>query len=205
LDIGKPSGIIVPIGWGERGTEGMISAANYARDNKIPFLGLCYGMQLSVVSFARGVMGWDDAHTTEVNPDTGHPVIHLIPTQKELMEKRAYGGTMRLGAWEAIVKHNTMAYELYDKYDGFIDKEKGLTSERHRHRYEFNNRYIKDFEDKGLVISAQSVAEGLVEIVELSRDVHPFFIGTQGHPEYKSRPLSPHPIFLGFIEACKNA
>ncbi len=202
--IGNPDGIIVPIGWGERGAEGMILAAGYAREHKIPYLGLCYGMQLACVAFARDVIGWKDANTAENNPKSEHPVIHLIPSQKELMERRAYGGTMRLGGWEAVVKKGTRAFEIYEKYGGMIDKEKGLTSERHRHRYEFNDDYTKDFEDKGLVISARSVVEGLCEIIELPRDVHPFYMGTQGHPEYKSRPVAPHPIFMEFIEACKN-
>ena len=202
--IKKPDGIIVPIGWGERGAEGMIAAANYARINKIPYLGLCYGMQLAVIAFARDVLGFRDANTTENDPKTKHPVIHLIPSQKELMERRAYGGTMRLGGWEAVVSKNTRAYGLYDKYNDFIDKNKGLTSERHRHRYEFNDRYTKDFEKAGLVIAARSVVENLVEIIELPKDKHPFYLGTQGHPEYKSRPLNPHPIFLGFVEACKK-
>ncbi len=200
--IGKPNGIIVPIGWGQRGSEGMITAASYARREKIPYLGLCYGMQLAVIAFARDVLGWEDADTTENNKESAHPVIDIIPQQKEFMERRAYGGTMRLGSWEAIVKPGSMAYELYDKYNGFIDKAKGLTSERHRHRYEFNNQFAKDLEEKGLVIAARSVAENLVEIIELPKEAHPFYLGTQGHPEYKSRPLAPHPLFLGFLEAC---
>ncbi len=198
--IGTPDGIIVPIGWGERGAEGMITAADYARAAKIPFLGLCYGMQLSVVAFARTVLGWKDANTTENNPKSSHPVIYLIPAQKEFMKMRAYGGTMRLGAWDALAQKGTRAWELYNRYNGFIDKNNGLTSERHRHRYEFNNKYAKDFEKKGLIISGRSVKENLVEIIEIPD--HPFYLGTQGHPEYKSRPLKPHPIFLGFIEAC---
>jgi len=202
--IANPCGIIVPIGWGERGSEGMICAASYARKNKIPYLGLCYGMQLAVIAYARDILGFKDANTTENNPKSKHPVIHLIPSQKELMKRRAYGGTMRLGGWEAKVKEGTRAYALYDKYNRFINKAKGLTSERHRHRYEFNDRYAKDFEKAGLIISARSVVENLVEIIELPKDVHPFYLGTQGHPEYKSRPLNPHPIFLGFIEACKK-
>jgi CTP synthase len=197
--IGRPDGIIVPIGWGERGSEGMIAAANYAREQRIPYLGLCYGMQLACVAFARAVLGLKDANTTEVAPQTANPVIYLIPSQKELLERRAYGGTMRLGGWDAIVKPGTKAYELYDQAYAFIDKSKGLTSERHRHRYEFNNAYAKDFEAAGLVISARSAKEGLVEIVEIPD--HPFYVATQGHPEYKSRPLQPHPIFLGFVAA----
>jgi len=202
--IGNPSGIIVPIGWGERGSEGMIAAASYSRKNKIPYLGLCYGMQLAVIAYARDIMEFKDADTTENNKNTKHPVIHLIPSQKELMKRRAYGGTMRLGAWGAKIKGGTRAYELYDRYNDFVDKSKGLTSERHRHRYEFNDKYTKDFEKAGLIISARSIVENLVEIIELPKDRHPFYLGTQGHPEYKSRPLSPHPIFLGFIEACKK-
>lgn len=203
--IGKPDGIIVPIGWGIRGSEGMIKAAGYARDRKIPYLGLCYGMQLSVISYARDELGIKNANTEE-NQEGKEitPVIHLMPKQKEIMERRAYGGTMRLGSWEAIVKKGTRAYDLYTKYNDFIDKEKGLTSERHRHRYEFNNDYEDKFAKSGFVISAKSVEEGLVEIVELPEEKHPFYLATQGHPEYKSRPLRPHPIFLGFVEAIKN-
>ncbi|MBI4038887.1 CTP synthase [Candidatus Daviesbacteria bacterium] len=202
--IGNPDGLIVPIGWGERGAEGMVAAASYARVNKIPYLGLCYGMQLGVVAFARDILGWKDAHTTEDNPKTTHPVIHLMPKQEEFMKKRAYGGTMRLGSWEAMVKKGTRAYEIYQKYGG-LKNETGLTAERHRHRYEFNNEYLKDFEKAGLIISAKSMEEDLVEIVELPKKTHPFYLGTQGHPEYKSRPLSPHPIFLAFIESVSNS
>lgn len=195
-------GVIVPIGWGERGAEGMIAAAGYAREHKIPYLGLCYGMQLACVSFARDVIGWSDAHTSEDDPKTSHPVIHLMPAQEDIMKHRAYGGTMRLGGWEAVVKRDTLAWESYEKHGGFIDKSKGLTSERHRHRYEFNDEYTQDFEKHGLVISARSVVENLAEIIELPKDKHPFYLGTQGHPEYKSRPLSPHPLFIEFIGAC---
>lgn len=202
--IGKPHGIIVPIGWGERGAEGMIAAASYARKNKIPYLGLCYGMQLCTVAFARDILGWKDADTEENSKTTKYPVIHLMPAQKEHMERRAYGGTMRLGSWEAVVKKGTRAFEIYDKYNGFIDKKSGLTAERHRHRYEFNDDFAKDFEKAGFVVSARSKVENLAEIVELPKNVHPFYLGTQGHPEYKSRPLTPHPIFLAFIEACKK-
>ena len=194
--VGLPDGLIVPIGWGERGAEGMIAAASYARERKIPYLGLCYGMQLAVIGFARDKLGWADANTTENDKNTKHPVIHLMPKQKKFMQKRAYGGTMRLGSWDAVVAKGTRAYEIYKKE---------LTSERHRHRYEFNNEYIKDFENNGLVISARSVVEDLVEIVELPEKVHPFYMATQGHPEYKSRPLKPHPIFLAFLEAAAHS
>lgn len=201
--IGKVDGIIVPIGWGERGAEGMIQAASYARKQKIPYLGLCYGMQLAVVAFARDILGWKDANTTENNPNTTHSVIHLMPAQEKFMKHRAYGGTMRLGSWEAILNKGTLAWEAYEAHRGFIDIGKGLTSERHRHRYEFNDTYAKEFEDAGLVISARSVIEHLAEIIELPQKNHPFYLGTQGHPEYKSRPLRPHPLFLDFIKACK--
>lgn len=205
--IGNPQGIIVPIGWGERGAEGMIKAASYARRKKIPYLGLCYGMQLAVVAYARDVLGFSDANTAENNKDTKHPVIHLIPSQKELMERRAYGGTMRLGAWDAVVKKGTQAYEIYKAHNDYkkvLDNGDLLTSERHRHRFEFNDEYTADFEKNGLIISARSLVEGLCEIVELPKSVHPFYMGTQGHPEYKSRPLKPHPIFSAFIEASKR-
>jgi len=191
--IGKPDGIIVPIGWGKRGAEGMIKAASYARRNKIPYLGLCYGMQLSVVAFARDVLGWVDANTTENDPATLHDVIHLMPKQEEFMKRRAYGGTMRLGAWEAKIKKGTLAYQIYQKERVW---------ERHRHRYEFNDKYVLDFEKAGLIISARSVIENLVEMIELPKEVHPFYFGIQGHPEYKSRPFKPHPIFVNFIASC---
>jgi len=191
--IGNPDGIIVPIGWGKRGAEGMIRAASYARKNKIPYLGLCYGMQLAVVAFARDILGWKDANTTENDPTTPHDVIHLIPKQEELMKRRVYGGTMRLGAWEAKIKKNTLAYNIYKRE---------IVSERHRHRYEFNNKFAKEIESAGLVISGRSVIENLVEMIELPKNLHPFYFGTQGHPEYKSRPFKPHPVFVNFIVSC---
>lgn len=202
--IGRPAGIIVPIGWGERGAEGMIAAASYARKNKIPYLGLCYGMQLAAIAFARDVIGFKDANTEENDKNTKHPVIHLIPSQKDLIERRAYGGTMRLGNWDAKVKPGTRAYKIYKDNHGFKNEEKGVAGERHRHRYEFNDDFAKDFEKNGMIISARSLVENLAEIVELSKEEHPFYMGTQGHPEYKSRPLLPHPIFLEFINACKS-
>jgi len=198
----KPDGIIIPIGWGPRGAEGMIKAAGFARDQKIPFLGLCYGMQLAAISFARDVLGLKKANTTENDPKTPDPIIHLMPSQKKFMERRFYGGTMRLGGWEAILDKKSYAYQIYKKYHGLIKQDSGLISERHRHRFEFNDKYSQKFAKKGFFVSARSVLEGLAEIMELSVDIHPFYIGTQGHPEYKSRPLKPHPLFLEFIEAC---
>lgn len=199
--IGTPDGIIVPIGWGERGAEGMIEAISYARKNKIPYLGLCYGMQLAVVSYARDVLGLKDANTLENDSKTKNPVIHLIPKQREIMARRAYGGTMRLGAWEAKVSEGTMAHDIYEKYHGFTDEKKSLVSERHRHRYEFNKEYEDAFVKSGLIISAKSTTEGLVEMIELPKSAHPFFFGIQGHPEYKSRPTKPHPIFIEFLNS----
>jgi len=201
--IGKPDGIVVPIGWGPRGAEGMISAAGFARENKIPYLGLCYGMQLAAVSFARDVLYLKNANTTENDPKTKDPVIHIIPTQKKHLEKRAYGGTMRLGGWKAKINPHSYAFQIYKKYDKTFGKNL-IISERHRHRWEFNNKYAKIFEKAGMNIAARSVLENLVEIMELPKHVHPFYLGIQGHPEYKSRPLNPHPIFLEFIEACKK-
>lgn len=203
--IGKPDGIIVPIGWGKRGAEGMIEAASYARKKQIPYLGLCYGMQLAVVSFARDVLGLTGANSEENDKKAKDLVIHLMPIQEEIMKRRAYGGTMRLGSWEALVKKGTLAYEVYEKHNKFIDKSKGLTSERHRHRYEFNDKYSGAFEKSGMIISARSAIEKLAEIIELPKETHPFYMGTQGHPEYKSRPLDPHPIFVEFIGASKHS
>ncbi len=193
-------GIIVPIGWGARGVEGKIKAIRFARERKIPYLGLCYGMQLAVVEFARNVLNLKDAHSTECNPDTKDPVIHLIPSQKEKMARRAYGGTMRLGSWECKVEPNTIAHAAYTANNSWVRE--NIVAERHRHRYEFNDDYAKRLQDKGLIIAGRSVVENLVEIIELPKNMHPFFVGTQFHPEYKSRPLHPHPLFKVFIEAC---
>ena len=188
-------GIIVPIGLGPRGVEGMIEAIKYGRENKIPYLGLCFGMQLAVIEFARNVCGLKSAHTTEVNPKTPDPVIHIIPEQQRNLNSRAYGGTMRLGAWEEKIVSNTLAYRIYRK---------NRVWERHRHRYEFNNQYAAKLEKSGLIISSRSVKENLAETIELPAAAHPFFFGTQGHPEYKSRPLQPHPVFLAFVKAAKK-
>ncbi len=188
-------GIIVPIGWGPRGTQGMLEAIRYARENKVPYLGLCFGMQLMAVEFARNVLNLKTANSTEIDAETSDPVIYIIPEQKRNVKLRAYGGTMRLGKWKCKIKPGTLAHEIYRQ-----DK----IWERHRHRYEVNEAYVKKLEDAGLVVSGLSVKENLVEVLELPAKTHPFFIGTQGHPEYKSRPLSPHPIFLKFVGACSE-
>lgn len=198
------AGVIVPIGWGERGVEGKIKAIKYAREKKVPYLGLCYGMQLAVVEYARNVLGLEDAHTTEVSPNCKNPVIHIIPEQERILENRAYGGTMRLGGWDCLVKPNTLAWKSYDAHNQFTDKGKNLTSERHRHRYEFNNAYSESLEKAGLIISGRSTRENLVELIELPTDIHPFFLGTQGHPEYKSTPRKPHALFVEFLKAASK-
>ncbi len=201
---GPLNGLIVPIGWGERGVEGKIRSVQYAREQKVPYLGLCYGMQLAIVEFARNVVGWKDAHTQEVDPNSPHQVVHMIPEQKRVLENRAYGGTMRLGAWDCIVKPGTIAFDAYQKHGQMIDEAKGLTSERHRHRYECNDEFMPELEKRGVIVSGRSVKENLVELIELPKEMHPFFVGTQGHPEYKSTPLHPHPLFLEFIAASKK-
>lgn len=197
------SGIIVPIGWGNRGVEGKIKAIEYARVNKVPYLGLCYGMQLAVVEYARHVLKLDKAHTVECDPHTVDPVIHMIEGQDELMKRRAYGGTMRLGRWECLVKEGTIADILYKQFSYYEDAPNRMVGERHRHRYEFNDAYAAKLEQAGLVIAGRSKVENLVEIVELPTSEHPFFLGTQYHPEYRSRPLTPHPLFQGYLRACE--
>jgi CTP synthase len=201
-ELEQASGIIVPIGWGPRGVEGKITAIQYAREHKIPYLGLCYGMQLAVVEFSRHVLGLDDANTVEANPDTSHPVIHINTGQEKNVKLRAYGGTMRLGRWECRVKEGTLSDQSYTIHDGYESKDKKLVGERHRHRYEFNEEYAKRLEEFGMVIAGRSTVENLVEIVELPKSEHPFFVCTQFHPEYRSTPLVPHPLFLDFIRAC---
>lgn len=194
-------GIIVPIGWGPRGVEGKIASINYARINAIPYLGLCYGMQLAVVEYARNVLHLKGAHTVECDADTSHPVIHMIKGQDEILKRRAYGGTMRLGRWECRVMPGSIADDAYSKYRGYDEPDKKIVGERHRHRYEFNDAYAKQLKDAGMMIAGRSVLENLAEIIELPKSVHPFFLGTQYHPEYRSRPLAPHPIFMSYIRA----
>lgn len=195
-NIKKYGGVIVPGGFGDRGVEGKIQAIKFCRENRIPFLGLCYGMQLAVVEFARTVGKLKDANTTEVDKKTKYPVIDILPEQKKNLAEKNYGATMRLGAYEAKILRGTLASELYKKE---------LISERHRHRYEVNPDYIERLEKNGLVFSGFSRDKRLMEIMELPKKVHPFFIGSQFHPEFKSRPLAPHPLFLGLIRtAMKN-
>ena len=195
-------GILVPGGFGETGIEGKINAIRFAREHKIPYFGLCYGMQLMTVEYARNVAGLADAHTTEINPDTKNPVIMILPEQVEKLARKDYGGSMRLGAYPCELKEGTIAHEAYLPA-GALAKEGGAKeiSERHRHRYEVNPEYIEQLEKAGLVFSGTSPDKHLMEIAELPREVHPFMLGTQFHPELKARPLSPHPLFTAFIKA----
>lgn len=188
-------GIIVPGGFGETGIEGKMAVIKFARENKIPYLGLCYGMQLLVIEYARHVAGLSGAQTAEINPKAQHVVIDIMPDQKKKIAEGNYGGTMRLGSYPCHLKKGTLARTLYGT---------DLISERHRHRYEVNPDYIAQLEDAGLIFSGTSKDRRLMEIAELPKSVHPFMIGSQFHPEFKARPLDPHPLFTGFIKATKG-
>jgi CTP synthase len=181
-------GIVVPGGFGERGLEGKILAAQYAREQHVPYLGLCLGLQMMVIEFARNVLGWEDAHTTEVDPETGHPVISLLSEQLGIED---LGGTMRLGGYPCRIVPGTCAAAAYG--------EEQLVSERHRHRWEFNNAYRAAFDEAGLIASGLAPDSSLVEIGELRG--HPFMLGSQFHPELRSRPTTPHPLFREFVRA----
>ena len=191
----KYDGVIIPGGFGSRGIEGKMRAIQFCRENKIPYFGLCYGMQLAVIEYARNVVGLKEAHTTEVNHKTLVPVVDIMPEQKENVRKKNFGATMRLGRYEALILPNTIASQVY-----------GQTSvlERHRHRYEVNPEYVEQLKQAGMVFSATSPNGVLMEIAELPKTVHPFFLGTQFHPEFQSSLLCPHPLFVAFLEACKK-
>lgn len=188
-------GVIVPGGYGSRGIEGKIAAIRFCREQKIPYFGLCYGMQLACIEFGRHVVGLQEAHTTEIKPQTAHPVIHTMEEQVDLIKQKRYGGTMRLGANECTLKKGSIAAKAY-----------GLPSvqERHRHRYEFNNAYRNEYQKRGLVFSGVYPQKDLVEIIELPQKQHPFFVGVQFHPEFRSRPMRPHPLFLAFMKAAQS-
>ncbi len=190
--LGKYQGIIVPGGFGESGIEGKIKAIQYAREHKIPYLGLCYGMQLMVIEYARHVAGIKNAHTTEIKKSAEAPVVDIMPEQKQNLSAGNYGATMRLGAYPAHLKKGTIARAAYKKE---------LIEERHRHRYEINPAYIEQITNAGLVFSGTSPDGVLMEIAELPRSVHPFMLGTQFHPELQARPLEPHPLFTEFLKA----
>jgi CTP synthase len=182
--------VIVPGGFGTRGIEGIISAVRYAREHKIPYLGLCYGMQLATIEFARNVLGLAGAHTVECEASAEHPIIHINPNQAINVKENRYGGTMRLGAYDCELKSGSKVQKLYKTIN---------ISERHRHRYEFNNDYREQMEKAGMQVVGVNKESNLVEIIELEN--HPYFVGSQFHPEFKSRPLHPHPLFVGLIKA----
>ena len=186
--LSKYDGIIVPGGFGTRGIEGMIETIRYVRENKIPFLGICLGMQMSVVEYARNVLGLKDSNSAELDNSTKNPVIHIMENQKKIDHK---GGTMRLGAYPCVIKEGSLANRIYNQKE---------ISERHRHRYEYNNDYRQRLEDAGLKVSGTSPDGSLVEIVEI--EDHPYFIAGQFHPELKSRPNKPAPLFVGLVKAC---
>lgn len=180
-------GILIPGGFGTRGTEGKVMAVQYAREQRIPFLGICLGMQMAVVEYARHVLGYRDANSIELDPETAHPVIALMPEQDKVTD---LGGTLRLGAYPCVLREGSLAEKVYQAKE---------ISERHRHRYEVNNEYRRELEENGMVLSGLSPDGRIVEMMELPE--HPYFIGTQGHPELKSRPNRAHPLFRGFIQA----
>lgn len=189
----KYDGILVPGGFGESGIEGIISAIGYVRREKIPYFGLCYGMQLMIIEYARNILGLKDANTREINPNSKNLVIDIMEDQKEKIKNKNLGGSMRLGAYPAVLQKGTIAFDAYKT---------NKISERHRHRYEVNNDYKETLEKAGLIFSGMSPDGKLCEIAELQEKNHPFFLGTQFHPEFKARPLSPHPLFTAFIKAC---
>lgn len=191
-ELSKYDGIIIPGGFGKSGVEGKIKAVKYIREHKIPYLGLCYGLQMAVIEFARHVAGLKKAHTTEVAPRTPYPVIDILPEQKERLSKNEYGATMRLGDHKAILEKGTIVANAYNK---------NRVVERHRHRYEVNPKYIKKIEAAGLVFSGKSPNRRLMEFIELPKDKHPYFVATQAHPEFLSIPNRPHPLFREFVKA----
>ena len=191
-ELAKYQGIIVPGGFGESGIEGKIKAIQFAREHKIPYFGLCYGMQLMVIEYARNVLKLKNAHTTEIQKNSEDPVVDVMLEQKKHLADNKYGGTMRLGSYPCYLKKNTLARAAYKKE---------LVEERHRHRYEINPAYVKRLEEAGLVFSGTSPDGVLMEIAELPRAVHAFMLGTQFHPEFQARPLAPHPLFTEFLRA----
>jgi len=193
--LSKYDGIIVPGGFGETGIEGKIKAAQFCRENKVPYFGLCYGLHMLVIEYARNVLGLEGAHTVEINPNTAYPVIDVMPEQRALIRDGKYGGTMRLGSYPAHLTEGSIAREAYGKE---------VVGERHRHRYEVNPEFVAQFRDKGLVFSGTSPDGVLMEIAELPKNEHPFYLGSQFHPELQARPLSPHPLFTAFLAASKK-
>jgi CTP synthase len=200
-ELSKYDGVLVPGGFGSSGIEGKIKVIEYCRKNKIPYFGICYGMQLMVIEYARNVVGLTGAHTTEINSKTKHPVIDVMFEQKAKLAQNQYGGTMRLGAYDCVLEKGTTAHTAYTKTKYWNIKKENIISERHRHRYEVSTAYIEEIKKAGLVFSGTSPNKQLMEIAELPRAQHPFFIGVQFHPEFKGRPVSPHPLFTEFVKA----
>jgi CTP synthase len=192
-ELKKYDGVLIPGGFGSRGVEGKLKVIEYVRKNKIPYFGLCYGMQLAVIEYARNVLGLKDANTREINPKSENLIVDIMENQKSLIENNRYGGSMRLGDYVSIVKKNTLAYDAYKKTE---------IVERHRHRYEVNNAYVERLEKAGLVFSGKAKDYDLMEVIELPKNKHPFFLAVQYHPEFLARPLDPHPLFSAFIKAC---
>jgi len=197
-ELKKYDGIIVPGGFGNRGVEGKIKAIGYCRENKIPFFGLCLGLQLATIDFARNICGIKDATSREFDKNPKNPLIDVMEEQKKLLQEKHYGGTMRLGAYDCEIQPNTISYKAYKDWTPDANGPY-MISERHRHRYEVNNKYRDKLTEKGLVIAGINPKANLIEIIEIKN--HPFFVGTQFHPEFKSRPLKPHPLFKEFIKA----
>ena len=187
LKLAHLDAVLVAPGFGERGIEGKIEAIRYVREHKIPFFGICLGMQMAVVEFSRNILGYQDASSTEMDENCAHPVINLMEDQKDVTKK---GGTMRLGAWDCEISKDSNVFKAYNKT---------LISERHRHRYEFNNEYLDQLSVKGMKTTGVNPKTKLVEIIEISD--HPWFVGVQYHPEYKSTVLNPHPLFVDFVKA----
>ena len=194
-ELQKFGGVLIPGGFGESGIDGKLKVIQYVRENKIPYFGLCYGMQLMVIEYARNAAGLPGANTAEIDPDAPYTVIDFMPDQKEKIAKGNYGGSMRLGAYPCRLRSGTIAYGAYGA---------GEVSERHRHRFEVNLDYVKKLGEAGLVFSGFSPDQKLMEIAELQKEAHPFMLGTQFHPEFLSRPLSPHPLFSAFVEAASK-
>lgn len=217
-NLDKYDGIIVPGGFGESGIEGKLNVIRYCRENKIPYFGLCYGMQLMTIEYARNILKLDGAHTAEINPKAKHLIIDIMPDQKKKLAEGNYGGSMRLGIYPAKLLNGSVANQAYwdqiqiskskDQIKSKAQMTKKISSltiyERHRHRYEVNPKYVKQLEKAGLVFSGRSPDGTLMEIAELPRSEHPFFLGTQFHPEFLARPLSPHPLFTAFVEAARG-
>lgn len=189
----KFDGVLIPGGFGSRGVEGKIQAIRFCREHKIPYFGLCYGMQLMVIEYARHVLGLKEANTTEVDPKTAHPIIDILPEQRVKLARKDYGGSMRLGSYKALLTPKTVAAAAYDASE---------VLERHRHRYEVNPEYVARIREAGLIFSGTSPDGSLMEIAELPKSKHPFFLATQFHPEFQSSLEYPHPLFLGFLKAC---